>query len=344
MKKLISATLALTMLVTPLVSSACYADDATEKNVRYVQNETYKDENLSKVQNFTACVAAGAVALTCTTAATLKLFENYLPESLKAKLPFLFKKAQEDNESNKTLETTPEPTAVETADVTNSATAEVTKPATKNSPDVAISNLNTKKAEPVKPADVTNSATAKVTKPATKNSPEVSDTHKSTEKSKSETTATVSKVSEKLVPNTPPNDCDETAAPGSSDTVDTNSFLGRMKNYTVTAWGGVTGFVKQHSEAVKYVLEGTIVIAMILISHASGKKAGIEAGEKAAQERLKEKLEGLKGALGTYFAKGTGGRKDQRTVMLQWVKEVLSLGSVTLPDSVQELLKGQEQK
>ena len=109
MKKLISSTLALTMLVTPLMGSACFADTAQEPNVHYVQNENrsepFKEKKCDsqKTRKILAGVTAGTIALTGVTAATLKHFEDKLPESLKVKFPFLFtKKAQETQENIKT--------------------------------------------------------------------------------------------------------------------------------------------------------------------------------------------------------------------------------------------------
>lgn len=115
MKKLISSVLAATMLVTPLVGSACFADTAQEPNVHYVQNENrsepFKEKKCDsqKTRKILAGVAAGTIALTGVTAATLKLCENQLPENLKSKLPFLFtKKTQENIKTEKIPETVTE--------------------------------------------------------------------------------------------------------------------------------------------------------------------------------------------------------------------------------------------
>lgn len=115
MKKLISSVLAATMLVTPLMGSACFADTAQEPNVHYVQNENrsepFKEKKCDsqKTRKILAGVAAGTIALTGVTAATLKLCENQLPENLKSKLPFLFtKKAQENIKTEKIPETVTE--------------------------------------------------------------------------------------------------------------------------------------------------------------------------------------------------------------------------------------------
>ena len=112
MKKLISAALAVTMLVTPLVGSACFADEVNKQNVQYIQNKNrsekfkFKKDEYPKIKKFLAGVAAGTIALTGITVATLKKFEDKLPESLKSKFPFLFsKETQSDNESEKALET-----------------------------------------------------------------------------------------------------------------------------------------------------------------------------------------------------------------------------------------------
>lgn len=124
MKKLISSTLALTMLATPLINSACFADTAQEPNVHYVQNENrsepFKEKKCDsqKTRKILAGVAAGTIALTGVTAATLKQFEDKLPENLKSKLPFLFtKKTQETKENienEKTSETATEDETIET--------------------------------------------------------------------------------------------------------------------------------------------------------------------------------------------------------------------------------------
>ncbi len=109
MKKLISSTLALTMLATPLISSTCFADETNNPNGHYVQNEDrsepFKEKKCDsqKTRKILAGVAAGTVAIAGATVATLKHFEDKLPESLKVKFPFLFtKKAQETQENIKT--------------------------------------------------------------------------------------------------------------------------------------------------------------------------------------------------------------------------------------------------
>ena len=111
MKKLISSVLAATMLVTPLVGSACFADEVNKQNVQYVQNKNrsekfkFKKYEYPKIKKILAGVAAGTIALTGATVAALKKFEDKLPENLKAKLPLLFnKETQGDNESEKALE------------------------------------------------------------------------------------------------------------------------------------------------------------------------------------------------------------------------------------------------
>ena len=108
MKKIISSALALTMLAT-FISSACFADEAIEPNIHYVQNENRSEPlkekkcDSQKTRKILAGVAAGTVAIAGATVATLKHFEDKLPESLKVKFPFLFtKKAQETQENIKT--------------------------------------------------------------------------------------------------------------------------------------------------------------------------------------------------------------------------------------------------
>lgn len=122
MKKLIATTLAVTMLVTPLVGSACFADEVNEPRTSNAQNEKRSEEEFKlkkdeypKIKKILAGVAAGTIALTGVTAATLKKFEDKLPENLKAKLPLLFtKETQGDNESEKALEDFKEGEDVET--------------------------------------------------------------------------------------------------------------------------------------------------------------------------------------------------------------------------------------
>ncbi len=120
MKKIISSALALTMLAT-FISSACFADEAIEPNIHYVQNENRSEPlkekkcDSQKTRKILAGVAAGTVALTSATAVTLKQFENKLPENLKAKFPLLFtKKTKENIENEKTLETTTKDEPIET--------------------------------------------------------------------------------------------------------------------------------------------------------------------------------------------------------------------------------------
>lgn len=60
MKKLISSALAVTILVTPLVGSACFADEINEPNAYYVQNEKHSEK--FKLKNLK--LAEGTIALT----------------------------------------------------------------------------------------------------------------------------------------------------------------------------------------------------------------------------------------------------------------------------------------
>ena len=186
MKKLISSVLAATMLVTPLVGSACFADTAQEPNVHYVQNENrsepFKEKKCDsqKTRKILAGVTAGTIALTGVTAAALKKFEDKLPENLKAKLPLLFtKETQGDNESEKALEDFKEGEDVETfiegSNIAKDKAVEPTgiengngfthdkiiRPSTTNSTTSAITNITTEsvkegKDETVEPAGVEN--------------------------------------------------------------------------------------------------------------------------------------------------------------------------------------------
>ena len=126
MKKLISSILAVTMLTVPLISSTCFANETKEPTAQCVQKEIHsepvKDKNFNFKKTKTILVggAAVTVAIAGTTVATLKHFEDKLPENLKAKLPSLFtKKTQENTESEKSSETVTE---------TETAKAENTEP------------------------------------------------------------------------------------------------------------------------------------------------------------------------------------------------------------------------
>ena len=191
MKKLISSVLAATMLVTPLVGSACFADEVNEPRISYVQNENrsekfklknikLKDEDLPKIKKILAGVAAGTIALTGATVAAIKKIEDKLPENLKAKLPLLFtKETQGDNESEKALEDFKEGEDVETfiegSNIAKDKAVEPTgiengngfthdkiiRPSTTNSTTSAITNITTEsvkegKDETVEPAGVEN--------------------------------------------------------------------------------------------------------------------------------------------------------------------------------------------
>ena len=139
MKKLISSTLALTMLATPLISSTCFADETNNPNGHYVQNEDrsepFKEKKCDsqKTRKILAGVAAGTIALTGVTTATLKLCENQLPESLKVKFPFLFtKKAQETQENIKTEKIPETVTETETTKDENTKTVVTESEVSKN--------------------------------------------------------------------------------------------------------------------------------------------------------------------------------------------------------------------
>ena len=169
MKKLIASTLALTILATPLISSACFADTAQEPNVHYVQNEDrsepFKEKkcNSKKTEKIFADIAAGILALTGATAAILKLCENQLP----AKFPFLFtKKTQETKENIENEKTSETATEFETAKYENIESLTVEPAFTKNSTTVETavdSNITKNK--------ITDPATAElnITKNETKN-------------------------------------------------------------------------------------------------------------------------------------------------------------------------------
>ena len=120
MKKLISSTLAVTMLVTPLVGSACFANEENKPKMSYAQNEKCskkfklkdfklsnfkpKGENIPKIKKALAFAAAGTAAF-AGVAGLWKFFKTCLPESFET---------QEDNESEKALEDFEEGENVET--------------------------------------------------------------------------------------------------------------------------------------------------------------------------------------------------------------------------------------
>ena len=157
MKKLIASTLALTILATPLISSACFADTAQEPNVHYVQNEDrsepFKEKkcNSKKTEKIFADIAAGILALTGATAAILKLCENH---QLPAKFPFLFtKKTQETKENIENEKTSETATEFETAKYENIESLAVEPAFTKNSTTVETAvDSNITKNETIDPA------------------------------------------------------------------------------------------------------------------------------------------------------------------------------------------------
>ena len=156
MKKLISSTLALTMLATPLISSTCFADETNNPNGHYVQNEDrsepFKEKKCDsqKTRKTLAGVAAGTVAITGATVATLKLCKNQLPENLKAKLSSLFtKKTQENTESEKSSETV---TETETAKDENTETIAAEPEVSKNQTiETVTADSNITKNETIEP-------------------------------------------------------------------------------------------------------------------------------------------------------------------------------------------------
>lgn len=114
MKKLILLVLVALMLIEPLASPKCFADESKKLAACYVQNEKcsknfkQKDLDLSKGKKTLSCLAVVTIALTSILAFTLKRFEDKLSENIKAKLPFLFFKKtqgiQESIENAKVLE------------------------------------------------------------------------------------------------------------------------------------------------------------------------------------------------------------------------------------------------
>ena len=96
-KKVISTILTLTMLATPLIGSACFADEVKNDTDSYVQEPDRRDQyklrqqKIGRVAKLAGCIAAGTAAVAGTAIAGLKLFEE-LPESVRKWLPGLSNK------------------------------------------------------------------------------------------------------------------------------------------------------------------------------------------------------------------------------------------------------------
>ncbi len=246
MKKLISSTLALTMLVTPLMGSACFADTAQEPNVHYVQNENrsepFKEKKCDsqKTRKILAGVTAGTIALTGVTAATLKHFEDKLPESLKSKFPFLFtKKAQETQENIKT-EKIPETVTEDETIKTEVADPSVSKNQTVET--VAADSNITKKE---------NTGSVAVNSNTTKN--ETADIE-----------AIKAKIIQSLAKNNTTND--------TNDADDTN-WLNTLKNKAGNVWNSAKDPSPIALAIAKYIVGGLVVAAGSTLLFFAGHRA-----------------------------------------------------------------------
>lgn len=136
MKKINSLILTITMLVTLLAGSACFAEEVKEPNEHYAQNENcsekFKSFKFSKGKKIIAGVTAGTVALTSAMVVIWKLLGKKLPENLKSKLSFLFAKKTQDDDANFEIETTND---------------EITEPLITDSINSAIVNINSNNAD-----------------------------------------------------------------------------------------------------------------------------------------------------------------------------------------------------
>ena len=179
MKKLISTTLAVTMLTVPLISSACFADKAKESNILCAQHKNHSESlkekkfDSKKTGKILAGITAGTAALTGVTAAALKLAEDKLPENIKSKLPFLYTKKSQESQENIEKEKISEP---ETTKNENFETIVTTKSETKKTEPIdstirkpeTVKNITTKHAATNNLA-VTNNTKTAITQPTKMN-------------------------------------------------------------------------------------------------------------------------------------------------------------------------------
>ncbi len=258
MKKLIASTLALTILATPLISSACFADTAQEPNVHYVQNEDrsepFKEKkcNSKKTEKIFADIAAGIVALTGATAAILKLCENQLP----AKFPFLFtKKTQETKENIENEKASETTTEFETAKYENIESLTVEPAFTKNSTTVETTvDSNITKNETIDPA------TAELN--ITKNEPTETVTVKA-KINKNETTD-IETVKAKIIQSLAKNNI--------TNTNDTKRFS-LMKNTTGNVWNSAKDSSPIVLTIAKYAAGGLAAVAVSTLLFLAGHRA-----------------------------------------------------------------------
>lgn len=93
MKKAISTILALVMLATPLAGTVCFADEPSDNTVAYVQDQKrseqfkFNEKTVVKAGKIAGCIAVGTAAAVGAMVASLKIFEDVLPESIKELMP-----------------------------------------------------------------------------------------------------------------------------------------------------------------------------------------------------------------------------------------------------------------
>ena len=326
MKKLISSTLALTMLATPLISSTCFADETNNPNGHYVQNEDrsepFKEKKCDsqKTRKILAGVAAGTIALTGVTTATLKLCENQLPESLKVKFPFLFtKKAQETQENIKTEKIPETVTETETTKDENTKTVVTESEVSKNQTvETVTADSNITKNEAIEPLTTKPSISMNKTietvateSNITKNETTIETIAAELNITKKETTGSVAvnsnttksetadieaikaKIIQSLAKNNTTNDADDT------------SWLNTLKSTTENVWNSAKDFISATPTQIKYAGYAALTVLFFLGGYrarkginnflakrkaaaAAAALAAEEAAEKAAVARATE--------------------------------------------------------
>ena len=279
MKKLISSTLAVTMLVTPLMGSACFADTAQEPNVHYVQNENrsepFKEKKCDsqKTRKILAGVTAGTIALTGVTAATLKHFEDKLPESLKVKFPFLFtKKAQETQENIKTEKIPETVTETETTKDETIETAVTESEVSKNQTvETVTADSNITKNETIK----TVAAELNITKKETTGSVAVNSN--TTKNETVDIEAIKAKIIQSLAKNNTTNDADDT------------NWLNTLKNTAENVWNSAKDSFSATPTQIKYAIGCAALTPLFLLGGYKARKAinNFLAERKAAARAMK---------------------------------------------------------
>ena len=169
MKKTVAAILTLTVLVTSLAGSTCFADEVKNDTEPYVQEQYRREQYKLKQQKRgimtkLADYTAAGTAVTGTAIAGLKLFEEELPESVRKWLPGLSNKnrvlqlTEEDvNQDKGGQSSLPE----QPADVSNNDTGRLNSPnETIYQTNTTTSIISTEKFENVEPVTVESNAKA----------------------------------------------------------------------------------------------------------------------------------------------------------------------------------------